>query len=161
MGLGRRVLVDVFFLRVVDAHQRLDRFDDALGVADQVAVDLDNLKLLGHARQEPRKMRDLPVCAAHGGEPMAVGKVAGETRIDGALVVALVRGDLRGDNAVRLADQPLRSRPRGIIELVGDASEPVEGLFQVRVLLGQRPGGRKPASQHGSAAGPARAPAGR
>ena len=34
----RRMLIDVFFLRIVQAHQGLDRFDHALGVADQVAV---------------------------------------------------------------------------------------------------------------------------
>ena len=33
-----RVLVDVFFLGVVDAHKGLDRLDHALRVADQIAV---------------------------------------------------------------------------------------------------------------------------
>ena len=37
-GLWYGVLVDVLFLSVVDAHKRLDRFDHALSVTDQVAI---------------------------------------------------------------------------------------------------------------------------
>jgi len=32
--------IDVFFLRGVHAHQRFDCFDDPLGVANEIAVDL-------------------------------------------------------------------------------------------------------------------------
>ena len=32
------ILIDVFFLGVVDAHQRLDRFDRSLSVAHEVLV---------------------------------------------------------------------------------------------------------------------------
>ena len=32
------VVVDVLFLCIMDAHERLDGFDDALSVADQISV---------------------------------------------------------------------------------------------------------------------------
>ena len=40
-----RVLVDVFFLCIMDAHKSLDRFDDPLSVSDQISV--------GILRREP------------------------------------------------------------------------------------------------------------
>jgi hypothetical protein len=39
----RGMLVDIFLLRVVDAHQGLDRLDDALCVSNEVPVGVFNL----------------------------------------------------------------------------------------------------------------------
>jgi hypothetical protein len=35
------MLVDIFFLRTVQPNERLDGLDDALGIADQVAIGLN------------------------------------------------------------------------------------------------------------------------
>lgn len=49
----RGMFIDVFLLGVVNAHQRLDRFDDALRIADQIAVDLPRIHAIREPRQQP------------------------------------------------------------------------------------------------------------
>ncbi len=41
-------LVDVLFLRRMDAHQDLDRFNHALGIANEITVDLLRRQVVDH-----------------------------------------------------------------------------------------------------------------
>ena len=85
-----RVLVDVFLLRIVNAHEGLDRFDDALRVADEVAVRIARREPFGEAAEQTAEMHDLAMGPAHGAKAMAVRKVFGKIGIDLRLVVFLV-----------------------------------------------------------------------
>ena len=62
-------LVDILFLRVVEAHQRLDRLDHPLRVADEIAVDVLRRQAFGEAGEQPREVQDLAMRAAHRREP--------------------------------------------------------------------------------------------
>ena len=64
--------VDVFLLRGMHAHQGLDRLDDPLGVANEIAVDLFRRQVLDHAGKLPAEMQDLAVRPAHGGKAVAL-----------------------------------------------------------------------------------------
>jgi hypothetical protein len=117
---GSRVLVDVFFLRVVEAHEGFNRLDDALRVADEIAVGVLSPQPVRQPRQQSRQMEDFTVRAAHGGETMSLVQDLRKTRIDAALIVALVLDDLPCDETVRLANQDDRSSRGRIIQGIGD-----------------------------------------
>jgi hypothetical protein len=98
-------IVDVFLLRGMDAHQGLDRLDDPLGVANEIAVDLFRRQVLHDAGKQARHMQDLAVRSAHGGKAVALLENAGKLRIDIAFVVALMRDHLLLNHLVGLRDQ--------------------------------------------------------
>src|SRR6266853_1881241 len=104
-GMRRHGLIDVLLLRGMHAHQGLDRLDDPLGVADEIAVDILRRQVLHNTRQQPRQMQDLAMGPAHGGEAAALLENADKLRIDIAFVVALVRDNLLLNNLVGLRDQ--------------------------------------------------------
>jgi hypothetical protein len=87
------ILVDIFFLRTVQPNERLDGLDDALGIADQIAIGILGAKPKGRALKKPCQMLDFPVGAAHGGKPRGIGKLSRKPRIDPSLVFAFVRDD--------------------------------------------------------------------
>ena len=50
VGLGLRpdcMFIDVLFLGVVYPHKRLDRFDDALSIPDEIAIDFSGREAIG------------------------------------------------------------------------------------------------------------------
>src|SRR5208337_1530189 len=51
-----RMLINVLFLSIVDAHKGLDRFDDALSVPDQVPIDFPGREAIGEPSKEPRQV---------------------------------------------------------------------------------------------------------
>src|SRR5580704_57545 len=70
-------LVNVLLLGIVNAHEAFDGFDDPLRVPDHIAVRLIWVQAIRQARQEPRQMTNLAMCAAHREKAIAVGE---ETR---------------------------------------------------------------------------------
>src|SRR6266516_1726911 len=87
------------------AYQGLNRLDDPLRVANEVAIDLLRRQVLDHAGEQASEMQDLAVRPAHGGKTVALPENPGEPRIDAALVVALVHDHLLLNHLVRLRDQ--------------------------------------------------------
>jgi hypothetical protein len=49
------MLVNILLLRVVNAHERLNRFDHALRVANDVAVGIGGRKAIGQPAEQPRR----------------------------------------------------------------------------------------------------------
>ena len=135
------MLVDVLLLRVVDAHERLDRLDDALGVADEVSIGVSGGETIRHARQQPGLMDDLAVRPAHCPEAVPVGQELGKARIDGGLILTLMRHDVLGDDAVGLANQRHGRRGFGVIERIGDLPQAVELDLKPLVIFPQLPRG--------------------
>ena len=64
---ARGMLVYILLLRVVDAHERLDRFDYPLGIAYEIAIGIGWDQAIGDARQQACEMDDLPVGPAPAG----------------------------------------------------------------------------------------------
>ena len=139
----RNGLVDIFLLGGVEAHQGLDRLDQALGIANEVAVDLFRRQVSGDAGKQPGEMQDLAMRAAHGGEAVALPENLGELRIDVALVVALVDDHLLLNHLVRFGDQRGRALRDGVIERIDDRSQPVEFADQRQVIAMQLASGRR------------------
>src|ERR1017187_9415894 len=83
-------LVDILFLRRVDAHQSLDRLDHPLGVANEKTVDLFRRQVLDRAGEQAREVENLAVRPAHGREAVAIHENIRQPGVDAALVVALV-----------------------------------------------------------------------
>jgi hypothetical protein len=69
----RDMLVNVFFLGLVKPDQRLDRPNNTLRVADEVAVSVLSTKPSRKAKQQPRQMLNFPVGAAHRSKAGRVG----------------------------------------------------------------------------------------
>jgi hypothetical protein len=115
------------------AHESLDRLDYALGIANEIAIDLLRWQVLDQAGE----MQYLAARLTHGGKTMALLRNPGEPRIDVALVVALVRDHLLLNHLVRLHDQCGAARWRGIVEPVDDRSQarlPRRSPFRRRFL---------------------------
>ena len=98
-------IVDILLLRRVDAHQRLDRFEDTLGIANQVTVDLLRRQVLDQAGEEAREVKYLAVGPAHGRETVPIREDLRKSRIDAALVFAFVLDDLRLDYGICFNNQ--------------------------------------------------------
>jgi len=105
------------------SHESLNRLDYALGIANEIAIDLLRWQVLDQAREQSGEMQYLAARLAHGGKTMALLQNPGEPRIDVALVVALVRDHLLLNHLVRLHDQCGAARWRGIVEPVDDRSQ--------------------------------------
>jgi len=56
-------------LRIVNAHERLDRLDDALGIADEVSIGVGRDEIVGDARDSRRSAA--PTCADTSCKPIA------------------------------------------------------------------------------------------
>ncbi len=135
------MLINIFFLGIVKAHQRFTRLDHPLRVPDKVAVDVLRPHGIGKSGEQPGEMHDLAVSAAHRGEAVAVMQDLGQTRVDRGFVVALMPHDLVGDERVRFADERACFLGAGVVEGVGDAAQAVEGFLQDFVALVQVTGG--------------------
>ncbi len=98
------MLINVLFLGVVDPHERVDRFDDALSIPDEIPIDLSGRKAAGEPSKEPRQVDDLPVCSAHRPQSVTIDQKFGDLRVDGAFVLAFVLDDVF-DEPVRLQNQ--------------------------------------------------------
>ena len=59
-----RIFIDVFLLRVVDTHKRLDGFNDPLGVPDQVRIDIFGAEIIA-APARPKNSRRFIVAFPH------------------------------------------------------------------------------------------------
>src|SRR5450755_2328228 len=79
----RRGFLDVFFLCRMHSHESLNRLDYALGIANEIAIDLLRWQVLDQAGE----MQYLAARLTHGGKTMALLRNPGEPRIDVALVV--------------------------------------------------------------------------
>ena len=71
-------LVDVFFLRGVKADQGLDRLDQPLCVANEIAVDIFRRQLLRDAGEQPGKMQYFAMRPAHRRKPVGLPQHLGE-----------------------------------------------------------------------------------
>jgi len=124
------MLVDVIFLGVVQAHQRFDRFDDPLGIANEVAIHVLRPQALSQPGEQPGKVQDFTMRAAHRRESVFVAQDLGQSRVDRAFIIALVPHDLLGNDGVRFGNQFGCLRRTGVVEIVGDAAEAVERPFE-------------------------------
>lgn len=88
------MLVDIFLLRVVNAHKGLDRLDDALRIPNEIAISVLRLKALGNPSQQPCKVEDLTMRPAHCGQAMTIMQKLRKTRINSTFIVSLVLNDL-------------------------------------------------------------------
>jgi hypothetical protein len=61
-------------LGIVNAYERLDGLDDALGVPDQVTVCVLGPQAVSDPPQQPRQVHDFPVRSAHCCQTMVVGQ---------------------------------------------------------------------------------------
>jgi hypothetical protein len=86
------LFIDILFLGVVYPHKRLDRFDDALPIPDEVAIDFSGREALGEPSKESRRVDDLSMGSAHGAQSMTVDQEFADLRVDGAFVPALALG---------------------------------------------------------------------
>ena len=84
------MLVDIFLLRIVNAHEGLDGLDDALRISNEIAVSVLGLKAFRKPRQQPCEVEDFTMRPAHRGQAMPIMQKLRETRIDATFVVALV-----------------------------------------------------------------------
>ena len=94
------VLVDVFFLGVMNTHKRLDRFDDTLRVANEIAVRIVGRQPVGNVAQKAAEMHDFAMGSPHRAEAMTVREVSGKSWVDFGFVVFLVPHDLPLDYAI-------------------------------------------------------------
>ena len=123
-----RVLIDVFFLRIVNARDRFDRLDDPLSVAQRQSVDFPFGEALGQAGQQMGEMKEFAMHPAHRRKAIAAGERATQSRIDLRFVGALVGDEVFCDDGVCFADQ-LRAFARlGRVQRGGDVAQPVEAL---------------------------------
>jgi hypothetical protein len=60
------VLVDILFLRIVNAHECLYGLNSALAISNQVVVDFARRQTVHEFPMEPREMYDFPVRPTHG-----------------------------------------------------------------------------------------------
>ena len=142
-GLSRRDgFVDVFLLRGVQAHQGLDCLDQALGVTDEVAVDLFRRQVLGDAGEQAGEMQDFAMRPAHRRKAVALPQDHGKFRVDLSLVVTLMRDHLLLDHLVGLGDQGGRVFRVDVVQGVDDRSQPVEMAEQHQVIAMQLAPGR-------------------
>ena len=88
------MLVDIFLLRVVNAHEGLDGLDDALRIPNEVAICVLRLKAFRNPRQQPCEVEDLTMRPAHCGQAMPIMQKLRKTRINPTFIVALVLNDL-------------------------------------------------------------------
>ena len=123
-------VIHFLFLCDMNSHQDLDRLDDALSIADQIAIRLLRRRIFGKAREQPGKVQDFTMRAAHGRETVTIGKDAGERRIDFTLVVAFVHDHLLLDDGVGFGDQCGRCRGRRIVESIGDAAQAIKAATE-------------------------------
>ena len=61
-----RVFINVLFLSIVNPHKRFDRFDDALSIPDEIAIDFSGSEAFGEPSKESRQVDDLAMGSAHG-----------------------------------------------------------------------------------------------
>src|SRR5208282_765319 len=66
------LLIDIFLLGVMDTHERLNCFNDALSVSDQIMVRVLDSESIGEPAQKPCHMYNLAVRSAHCPKPVAV-----------------------------------------------------------------------------------------
>lgn len=59
------LLVDVFLLGIMDAHQRFNSFNDTLSVPDQIMVRILGSEAIGEPPQKSRHVYNLAVSSAH------------------------------------------------------------------------------------------------
>ncbi len=88
------MLVNIFFLSIVDAHERLDQFNYTLRIPDQVPIDFNGREAFGEPSKEPRQVDDLPVGSAHRLESVTIEKEFADLRVDSAFILAFVLDDL-------------------------------------------------------------------
>jgi len=112
----------------MDAHQRLDGLDDALGIADQIAIDVLQRQIVDQPRQQPGQVQDFAVRPAHRREAGIVRQCFGNLRIDAALVLAFMCHDLALDDGVCLGDEGRCSVRLRIVKRVGDGTQPVKAV---------------------------------
>jgi hypothetical protein len=60
------MLVYIVLLRIVYAHERLDRFNYMLRVPDQIAINVRHRQPIGQPPQETSEVDDFPMGSAHG-----------------------------------------------------------------------------------------------
>jgi CBS domain-containing protein len=59
------LLVDILLLSIVDAHERFDRFDYALRIPDQIAINIICRQPFSQPPQQTSKVDDFPMRSAH------------------------------------------------------------------------------------------------
>ena len=125
------ILVDIFFLRAVQTNDRLDGLDDALGVADQIAIGIFGAKPKGKALKKPCQMLDFPVGAAHGGKPRRIAKLSRKPRIDRSLVFAFVFDDAFLHDAVGFRDEGDSALSVRVVQGVCNFAQAIEPFSSV------------------------------
>jgi len=98
--------VNLFFLRDMHAHKHFDRFDCALRIAQQIAIDGLRMGILGDAAEQARQVQYFAV-----------------RRIDVTFVVALMRNHLPLNDRVGFVDQSDRNLGRRIVKRIGDVAQ--------------------------------------
>lgn len=126
--------VDVFFLRRVDTHERLDGLEEPLPFAQHVAVGRTVAQIDRELVQKARKMLDFPMGAAHGCKPMLIGENLGQFGIDAAFVPPLVLDDVRLNDGVAFEDQVPASVKGRHVEFVCDLAQAIEAVAKPGVV---------------------------
>ena len=88
------VLIDVFFLSVVDPHQGLDRLDHTLRISDQVSIGVLGSKSGPKLSQKTRQMDDLAMGSTHSPQAVIIGEEFCEFGINLGLVLPFMFDDL-------------------------------------------------------------------
>ena len=118
------------------AHKHFDRFDGALGIAQQIAIDDLRMGIVGDAAQQPRQMQYFTVRATHGRQSGAIpGEKACNFRIDLAFVVALMGYHLLLNDRVGFVDQRDGSLRRSIVKCVGDVAQAIKAMSERDVIV--------------------------
>src|SRR5579859_4724069 len=122
----------------MDAHKGLDRFDDPLGVPDQVRIDILWPKSIGEPSQETRQVDDLAMRPAHRPKSMPVRQVPSDMRIDLTFVVPLVGYDLIRNDSICFRNHGDSAGPFCAVQRVCNFPQAVECRLQSLVICLKR-----------------------
>ena len=153
--------VNLFFLRDMHAHKHFDRFDCALRIAQQIAIDCLRVGILGDAAEQARQVQYFAVRAAHGRQPSTIaGQEPRDRRIDVAFVVALMRNHLLLNDRVGFVDQSDGGLGRSVVKRVGDVAQAIKAMTKRDVIVPQLLTGRGRKDARASAHGRVQRPQG-
>ena len=112
--------------------QRLDRLNNTLRVADEVAVSVLSTKPSRKAKQQPRQMLNFPVGAAHCGKSGRIGQLLRQPGIKRRFILPLMFDDLSLNDCIGFCHERHRALPLRIIERIGNLTDAVEPLLSAR-----------------------------